>query len=157
VKLGESDAEITTIGLFCLEAFNHKKLKEETKRLLGIDISKAEKIQIRKGRFTVHVDGKKYSCKTKELANAVEKRCHYCDDFSARLADISVGTVGSPNGYSTIVVRSDVGRRLLDNLDIVRVEAEKEEVRRLSKFKRERAGKNFSRLESETSRKPQGL
>jgi coenzyme F420-reducing hydrogenase beta subunit len=144
-----SDLEITIIGLFCFEAFNPAKLKEEIKRLLDVDLDKAEKTQIRKGKFTAHIEGQEYSCKVKELNNAAEKACHYCDDFTSKLADISVGSVGSQNGYSTVIVRSDKGKKLLENLDAAKAGVEKEEIIKLSKFKAERAKKSFANLKNQ--------
>jgi coenzyme F420-reducing hydrogenase beta subunit len=92
----------------------------------------------------VQVDGKEYSCKVSELNNAIEKGCAYCDDFTARLADISVGSVGSPDGYSTVIVRSEKGKKLLENLDLAKEDANTEEVTKLSIFKKKRATKNFA-------------
>jgi coenzyme F420-reducing hydrogenase beta subunit len=137
------DVEITIIGLFCFEAFDYEKLKEETQRLLGVDLDKAEKTQIHKGKYIVQVDGKEYSCKVRDLNKAVEKGCVYCDDFTAKLADISVGSVGSPDRYSTVIVRSDVGKRLLEKLDLAKGDIDTEEVTKLSILKKKRAQKNF--------------
>jgi coenzyme F420-reducing hydrogenase beta subunit len=136
--------ELTIIGLFCFEAFDYEKLKEETQKLLGVDIDKAEKTQIHKGEFVVEVGGKKYSCRVRELNKAVEKGCIYCDDFTAKLADISVGSVGSPDGYSTVIVRSDEGSKLLENLDLARTNADKDEIVRIAVLKRNRAKKSFA-------------
>jgi coenzyme F420-reducing hydrogenase beta subunit len=138
------DVEITIIGLFCFEAFDYEKLKEETQRLLGVDLDKAEKTQIHKGKYIVQVDGKEYSCKVRDLHKAVEKGCVYCDDFTAKLADISVGSVGSPDGYSTVIVRSDAGKRLLEKLDLSKGDVNIEEVTKLAIFKKQRAAKNFA-------------
>jgi coenzyme F420-reducing hydrogenase beta subunit len=138
------DVEITIIGLFCFEAFDYNKLKEEVQRLLGVDIDKAEKTQIHKGKFIVQMEGKEYSCKVRELGKAIEKGCHYCNDFPAWLADISVGSVGSPSGYSTVIVRSEVGRKLLEDLDVIKGEIQKEEITKLAKFKAERARESFA-------------
>jgi len=138
------DVEITIIGLFCFEAFDYEKLKEETKRLLGVDLDKAEKTQIHKGKYIVQVDGKEYSCKVRDLHKAVEKGCVYCDDFTAKLADISVGSVGSPDGYSTVIVRSDAGKRLLEKLDLAKGDVNTEEVAKLSILKKKRATRNFA-------------
>lgn len=149
LKSSSPNVKITIIGLFCLEAFNRAKLKEEVKRLLAIDLDKAEKTQICKGKFTVHLEGKEYSCKVRDLNQAAEKGCHYCDDFTARLADISVGSVGSQSGYSTVIVRSEVGEKLLDGLDVIKAGVEKEEVVKLSKFKEERAKKSFATLKNQ--------
>ena len=138
------DVEITIIGLFCFEAFDYEKLKEETQRLLGVDLDRAEKTQIHKGKYIVQVDGKEYSCKVRDLHKAVEKGCVYCDDFTAKLADISVGSVGSPDGYSTVIVRSDAGKRLLEKLDLSKGDVNIEEVTKLAIFKKQRAAKNFA-------------
>ena len=137
------DVEITIIGLFCFEAFDYEKLKEETKRLLGVDLDKAEKTQIHKGKYIVQVDGKEYSCSVRDLNKAIEKGCAYCDDFTARLADISVGSVGSPDGFSTVIVRSDAGKKLLEKLDLAKGEVNTEEITKLSILKKKRASKNF--------------
>jgi len=137
------DCQITVLGLFCFEAFNQTKLKEEVKVKLGVDLDKADKTQVRAGKFIVQVDGKDYACKAKDLEGAAEKSCSFCDDFTAKFADISVGSVGSKQGYSTVIVRSDVGKKLAENLVINKEAANMQEVSRLSKFKRERAKKTY--------------
>jgi len=48
----------------------------------------------------------------KDLIAAVRTGCHFCTDFTSELADISVGMVGSPDGYSTVIVRSQKGEGL---------------------------------------------
>ncbi|MCK5563209.1 RnfABCDGE type electron transport complex subunit D, partial [Candidatus Bathyarchaeota archaeon] len=55
------DVELTMLGLFCYECFDYEKLKEETTRLLGVDLDRAEKTQIHKGKYIVQVDGKEHS------------------------------------------------------------------------------------------------
>jgi coenzyme F420-reducing hydrogenase beta subunit len=148
--LKDSGIEVTVIGLFCFEAFNQTKLKEEAKTRLGIDIGKAERTEVRQGKFTATVDGKEYSCRVKDLDSAFESGCRFCDDFTSRFADVSVGSVGSKKGYSTVIVRSAVGERLVKNLGVTKEAVDREEVARLSKFKAERANKS---LESKTSTK----
>jgi len=141
--LGEyPDLELTIIGLFCFEEFNYKKLKEETKRLLGVDLDRAEKTQIRKGKYIVQVDGKEKSVSVKELNNAVEKLCLCCPDFAANYSDISIGSVGSDDGYSTVIVRSDVGEKLLESIELAKGEVKKQEVTKLAIQKRKRALQN---------------
>jgi coenzyme F420-reducing hydrogenase beta subunit/ferredoxin len=137
------DVETTIIGLFCFEAFDYDKLKEETKRLLGVDLDKAEKTQIHKGKYIVQIDGKEYSCKVRDLNKAIEKGCAYCDDFTSKLADISVGSVSSPDGYSTVIVRSDAGKKLLEKLDLTKEDINTEEITKLSILKKKRAAKSF--------------
>lgn len=140
----KNDYEITIIGLFCFEAFNSAKIKEEVKTRLGVDLDRVQKTQVRQGKFSAFVDGKEYSCKVKDLEAAGEKVCSYCGDFAALYADVSVGSSGSKKGYSTVIVRSKVGEKLVKNFDAAKEVVDKKEVTILSKFKLERAKKNLS-------------
>jgi coenzyme F420-reducing hydrogenase beta subunit/Na+-translocating ferredoxin:NAD+ oxidoreductase RnfD subunit len=136
------DLELTIIGLFCFEDFDYNKLKEETKRLLDIDLDKAEKTQISKGKFTIQIGGQEHSVAVKELNNAVEKGCLSCPDFAAKYADVSVGSIGSEGGYSTVIVRSDVGEKLVEGLDLAKGKVKQEEVAKLAVLKKKRALQN---------------
>jgi coenzyme F420-reducing hydrogenase beta subunit len=142
----KNDCEITIIGLFCFEAFNNAKLKKEVKKRLGIDLDKAQKTQVKQGKFMVSVDGKEHSCRVKDLDEASEEVCRFCDDFISRFADVSVGSVGSKQGYSTVLARSKIGEKMLKNIDLPKEPVDKLEIDRLSKFKKERAEKSFSNL-----------
>jgi coenzyme F420 hydrogenase subunit beta len=113
---------------------------------LGIDLDKVEKTQIRQGKFTALTEGKEYSCKVNDLDCAAEKACLYCDDFTSRFADVSVGSVGSKPGFSSVIVRSKAGVELVKSLDAAKEEVDKDEVVRLSKFKMNRAKKALTAL-----------
>jgi len=130
--------EITTIGLFCFESFYHDKFVSKTKELLGIDLSSASKIQIAKGEYEVTVNGNRYKTKIINLEEMVRDSCRYCDDVTARLADVSVGSVGSAEGYSTVIVRSERGELLLDLIEFARAEVNKEEISKIMRFKKAR-------------------
>jgi coenzyme F420 hydrogenase subunit beta len=75
----------------------------------------------------------------KDLSKAVENGCLSCPDFPAKYADVSVGSVGSEAGRSTVIVRSDVGAKLVEGLDIKKGEVKKEEIAKLSVNKKKRA------------------
>ncbi len=137
------DCEITIIGLFCFEAFNPEKLKQETKARLGVDLDKAEKTEVRDGKFTAQVEGRIVSCRVKDLDCASEVACRFCGDFTSEFADVSVGSVGSRQGYSTVIVRSAVGEKLVSGMDAAKGAVDKQEVVRLAKFKKKRAEKSL--------------
>jgi coenzyme F420 hydrogenase subunit beta len=134
--------------LFCFEAFNSAKLKEATQKHLGVDIRKAEKTQVSQGKFTAAVDGQQVSCKVKDLSAASEVACRFCDDFTSTLADVSVGSVGSPSGYSTVIVRSPTGARLVKAAELVKGTVDNQEIARLTEFKKERAKKSFNKIKT---------
>jgi coenzyme F420 hydrogenase subunit beta len=139
------DTEITVIGLFCFEAFNPAKLKEELNKQ-GIDLDKAEKTEVSRGKFIATADGKAASCKVKDLDGAVESMCRFCSDFTSKLADVSVGSVGSKPGYSTVIVRSPAGERLVKDNGFVKDTVDTQEIAKLARFKRERSEKCFAAL-----------
>ena len=122
------DLQLTIIGLFCFEAFDYDKLKDATKRLMGIDLDSVDKTQINKGKFIATVKGNDYSVAVKDLGAAQEHGCTLLRRFTNKYADISVGSVGSPDGFSTVIVRSDVGAKLLENLQVTKGEVNKDEV-----------------------------
>ena len=136
------DLELTMIGLFCFEDFSYPILKTEVQRLLNVDLDKAERTQIKKGKFLVYIEGKEYSVAVKELAAAVENGCLSCPDFANRFADVSVGSVGSEDGRSTVIVRSEQGKKLLENLDLNKGDVNKAEVVKLAALKKKRADSN---------------
>ena len=54
--------------------------------------------------------------------------------------------MGSGDGYLTVIVRSDAGKRLLENVDCIKGDVNVEDVIKLAKFKKKRADKNFSAI-----------
>ncbi len=140
------DAEIFLIGLFCFESFDYAALKSRIRELFGMDLDKAEKMQIARGRFIVTAGGKEHSCPVRELGKAVRAGCPYCNDLVSRLADVSIGSIGSPDGYSTVIVRSERGARLLDGVQFDRSEINRDDIVKLAAIKRKNAEKNFKEI-----------
>ncbi|MCL2475863.1 Coenzyme F420 hydrogenase/dehydrogenase, beta subunit C-terminal domain [Candidatus Bathycorpusculum sp.] len=136
------DVDLTIIGLFCFGAFNPQRLKEEIQTQLGVDLDRATKTQVKQGKFIVSVEGEEVSCRIEDLFKAFEGTCGSCGEFVSRLADISVGSAGSKNGYSTVIVRSEKGIKLVSELDVQIDTADKLEITKLAKLKKEQAENN---------------
>ena len=62
--------------------------------------------------------------------------------FSSKLADISVGSVGSPDGYSTVIIRSEKRRELFDLLEADTTSANRDEIAKLASIKAKRGNEN---------------
>ena len=101
------------IGILCMENFLYPQVEAIVKGLCGVDLENAIKLDIGKGSFWVYKKG------INEIDTAISKTplastapyeqnsCHICLDYTAELADISVGSVGSPEGWSTVIVRNE--------------------------------------------------
>jgi coenzyme F420 hydrogenase subunit beta len=101
------------IGLFCMETFDYPSFIEYLDGE-GISAAKVDKFEIKGGRFIAHQDGEEvHKVKLAAVKGLVRQCCHTCGDFTAEFADLSIGNVGSPNGWSTVIVRTEVGEEAL--------------------------------------------
>ncbi len=112
------DSVVLTIALLCTKSFDYKGLMLQ---LLAedrsIDIARVSKVDVIRGRMIVEYrDGEVAVDEAiKNFHGAALKGCDECADFLGRSADLSVGSVGSMDGWSSVLVRSERGRRALDN------------------------------------------
>ncbi|AEF96582.1 coenzyme F420-dependent sulfite reductase [Methanotorris igneus] len=126
------------IGLFCTEKFDYDNMKEVLAKH-GIDIEKVEKFDIKKGKLLVYINGEKKEIDLKEFE--ICSGCKMCRDFDAEMADVSVGCVGSPDGYSTVIIRTEKGEEiknaveLKEGVDLGAIEKLKQ--MKLKRFKKE--------------------
>ncbi len=98
------------IGLFCTRSFDAQRLSLVLLRS-GVDLQRVAKVDIRGGQFRVYdAQGELlFESKVSALHRAALRGCNECADFTAVLADIAVGNVGSPQGYTTVLVRTERG------------------------------------------------
>jgi coenzyme F420 hydrogenase subunit beta len=100
-------------GLFCTENFYHHQLYDFLKER-GVDFKKLIKTDITKGKFIATMEDSTISFPVKELNPIIPHGCEVCIDFTAVESDFSVGSVGSNVGFSTVVIRTDVAKSVLD-------------------------------------------
>jgi coenzyme F420 hydrogenase subunit beta len=113
-----AQAMTLTIGLFCMESYAYDKLVESYVTSKGIDPSKITRMAIKKGSFiATSGETELLHVPLKEVDAFVRNSCRQCDDFTAEFADISVGGVGCPTGYSTVIARTEKGLELLKNAE----------------------------------------
>jgi len=102
------------IGLFCFESFDDRLVPEVTKRL-GVPPWRIAKMNAGEGRLTVTLRNDEVkTLPLSSLAGFVKPGCRKCNDFTSKLADISVGSVGSAAGSSVAITRTPEGAGLLE-------------------------------------------
>ena len=100
------------IGLFCFEAFDDSLISEITRRI-GVQSWRIDKMVAADGLMTVTLrDGARKTIPLSDLAGCVKPGCKTCSDFTARLSDISVGSIGSAPGMSAVLIRTEEGMGL---------------------------------------------
>jgi len=144
------------IGLLCMETFNHESFMEYLDSA-GVDASKVDKFEIKSGRFIAHTGSDEpYSVKLSKVKDNVRPCCHNCGDFTSEFADISVGNVGTPDGWSTVIVRNERGAAALRSAEkagLIEVKPLEEDdkdlgiLTKLAKMKRKNAEKHQASVE----------
>jgi coenzyme F420 hydrogenase subunit beta len=107
------DAVVLTIALLCTKSFDYEALMlRELRDKRGVDLDRVEKVDVIHGRMIVEYrDGRlAVDEPVKDFHGAALKGCDECADFLGRGADLSVGSVGSLAGWSSVLVRSEAGR-----------------------------------------------
>jgi len=108
------------LGLFCYENFEFDQRKiEKFQREFNLKFEDIEKINIkkdliiqlkgdknRKSLFYIHFD---------YLKDYMRPACNACSDFTNVYADISFGGLGSPDDFTTVITRTEKGRRVVSN------------------------------------------
>jgi coenzyme F420 hydrogenase subunit beta len=101
-----------------MESYAYDKLIEAYLAGKGIDPSTVTRMGIKKGSFIAWSnENELLHVPLKEVDEYVRNSCKQCEDFTAEYADISVGGVGCPDGYSTVIARTEKGLDLLRNAE----------------------------------------
>jgi len=103
------------LGIFCMENLSYQALEAIVEDHCNQKMESVTKMDVGKGKFTVYTErGAVSQMPLKLLHKYVQPGCNVCLDYVANLADISSGSVGSPDGWSTVFVRSTKGNTVWD-------------------------------------------
>ena len=123
------DWVVLTIALLCTKSFNYEKLMVgEIERRRGIALEEIGRVDVIRGKLIVqgHEGETLLEEPIREFHGAALKGCDECTDFLGNAADLSVGSVGSPDGWSSLLIRTDTGRaavrRARDRLELRELE-----------------------------------
>jgi coenzyme F420 hydrogenase subunit beta len=104
------------LGIFCTENFTYTGIKAIVEELHKVNIEHVEKMDVSKGKMIVTSTlGERVEVPVKLTHNYVQPGCYICPDLTARTADISTGSIGSPDGWSTVMPRTKVGKDLFQS------------------------------------------
>lgn len=105
------------IALFCSSNFTYDGLIGRlVVKKYKVPLSKIDKMDIKGKNVLVFSGKRKVEIPLKEAYEERREACKVCTDFSGKLSDLSVGAVGSPNGYSAVLARNRKGLKLLNDL-----------------------------------------
>ena len=102
------------LGLFCMENFSYKYFVNLLKEY-DLKMDDIEKFQIAKGFVFLLL-------KTKETVKIplsvaqriIRKNCNICVELTSETSDISIGSIGSEDGWSTLIIRTQKGEEIVN-------------------------------------------
>ena len=100
------------IALMCTKNFNYERLiGDKLRNERGIDIDNVGKMDVLHGKLMVDdLDGNRILSEDIEnFHDAALKGCDECADFTGFCADLTVGSVGSSDEYSSVIIRTEAG------------------------------------------------
>lgn len=101
------------IGLFCMQAFSFDALiREMLEKSLVSDSKDIVKLNVKEDFGITLSNGVIIYVPLEEIEKVACPACLACTDFANEYADISVGGLGSPQGYSTTLTRTEDGGRI---------------------------------------------
>jgi dihydroorotate dehydrogenase electron transfer subunit len=104
------------IGTFCFGTFHNQQFNEILKEI-KINPKEIQEIDTDKTKFRMKV---KSNSGSKEIPfnylydKSIRNACFACSDYTSSFADISIGKVGSENGWNTVIIRTEKGKRVFD-------------------------------------------
>jgi coenzyme F420 hydrogenase subunit beta len=115
-EYGNQDAGLAAvdyrIALMCTKNFNYEKLiGEKLERDRDIPPADIGKLDIIEGKLRVydHDGDLTHEEDVEAFHGAALKGCDECADFTGYTADVTVGSVGSKDEYSSVIIRNETG------------------------------------------------
>jgi len=99
-----------TVGLFCRENYEFACIAEKI-GAKGVDITQVSKLDV-SDDFHIYAAGERMSFPITEAKSCVPRHCLVCQDLAAELADIAIGSGGSAEGWSTVIIRTEEGEKV---------------------------------------------
>jgi len=98
-------------GLFCMENFSFDDIQlRHLEKKYGFDLTQVSKVNVKEDFFIYLTNGRMIHIPFEEIDSIARPACLVCPDFSAEYSDISFGGLGSPERYTTVLIRSERGK-----------------------------------------------
>jgi len=116
LQIPSQNSVIYRIGIFCMESFSYESFLKICE-LLKVNVVDVKKADINKGKFFIYTkDEQEFNIPIKDITHLAREDCEVCYDLTSESADISIGSIGSPSGWNTVLIRTQKGKELFDAL-----------------------------------------
>jgi coenzyme F420 hydrogenase subunit beta len=118
-----SDAIKYYLGLFCTgNFFFGEEQRRQLEELGNFQWQEVSKINL-KEELMIHLQNQEIRYIPLDKLDFMKRHaCHYCDDYSAEYADLSFGGIGAEEGWTTVAIRTPIGRAIFADAKDVQLE-----------------------------------
>ena len=108
-----ADSIVLEIGLFCMENFSFgAKTRRALEKKLSVKLGQIRKLNIKDDIVVTTAKKETIHIPFSVMDEFARPACMACTDFANEYADISCGGLGSPDGYTTAILRTTAGEKL---------------------------------------------
>ena len=107
-----------SIAVFCTGIYRPEMIDELVVKSMDLSLDQVKRLDVSADRMEMQVelwDGNKHTISRQNAEKYTLSGCGSCDDFLGESADLAVGTLGAPDGKSTLIVRSPAGEVFVRN------------------------------------------
>jgi coenzyme F420 hydrogenase subunit beta len=112
------DAIRLTMAVFCTGIYRPEFIEEVLVKRMDVGREQVKRLEISPDREWMRAvlwDGSVRTISRQEAERFTRPGCGSCDDYLGESADLAMGTLGAPEGASTLIIRSRVGEALVRN------------------------------------------
>jgi len=112
------DAVRLTMSVFCTGIYRPEMVEEILVKRMNVSRDQVKRFQVSPDRGSMQAilwDGTVRNIPRQQAESYTRVGCGTCDDYLGESADIAVGTLGAPEGNSTLITRSRVGDMFVRN------------------------------------------
>ena len=107
-----------TLAIFCTGIYKPEMIEEILVKRMDVPREQVKRLEISPDREWMRAvlwDGTVRTIPRQQAESYTRPGCGSCDDYLGESADIAVGTLGSPEGTSTLITRSIAGETFVRN------------------------------------------
>ena len=147
-----ADSIVLAVGLFCMENFSFgAKTCRSLEKKLSVKLGQIRKLNLKDDVIVTTTKKEAIHIPFSLMDEFARPACLACTDFANEYADLACGGIGSPDGYTTTLLRTTAGEALYNR---AREDGAIEELRYKSADERRNAGtERMARIVTATRRK----
>lgn len=103
------------LGLFCSSTWMREDFYDIVKEKLSITPRDVERIDVKNKLIFKLKNGEIKELPIETFDEVIFGSCFVCHDFTAEISDVALGANGAPPGWNFILIRSEIGKRLVES------------------------------------------